>query len=786
MKRKIFTFLLSAFLGTIAMAEAPKGIVKKASVAPVIDGVKDAVWDEANVYNIALPFTGTTPTVGEEGTTTWRGLFTDDGIYLLVEVNDDDFFAGYMVQKSDTWNYDGIELYFNVNTILVDGASIGGHGGGQAGKYQVAPAFTADNIGGLLLSGNDGQAAFMVTAPTYLAEYFVPFSRFKDKDGADYDITKPMGFDVTVNDGDSAAPGTRQRMVWANTGGLSESWNNMDDCGSITFSDWNGGVIAKADAAPEVDGVVDDVWANAPAFNIDKPFQAETPTLGDPGQTTWQGLWTEDGVYLLLKVTDNEFYPAYKNSASDNWMYDKPEIYFDVNAEKKDGKGGKNSGDGHIQVGPGIEEAKIDGTLVTDNDGTHAFKVTDPNYVAEYFIPYTRLVDGAGNEVNKAIPMGFDVTIIDGESAAPGVRQRAVWSNDGKGPAAAESWANMDDCGLVKFQDAVMASDVESITVTGGTITTDGGTLQMVATVEPADANQNVKWVVENQTGRATISPKGVLTGVVDGTVLVKAIAKDGTEVEGKTTVTISGQIVEVKDINIIKNGNFDQGATGNQDWYGGAVLDGVMTVECTVKTNIWDTMIGQASIPVADAETPYTLKFKAWASEDMSCPMLFEDRSNGNNKGQTSLVEYRDNGYGKWDVPVTTEPKWYTVDVVFSSWVENSNFEFNWQFGLDNGTFYMDSVVMYKDADFQLVNSAKTLSNVNKVKLYPNPVQNELIVSKIAVANSKVSVYNAVGQKLIEKTANGTQAKFDVANLRKGMYFVRFSDGTSEKFIKQ
>jgi hypothetical protein len=42
------------------------------------------------------------------------------------------------------------------------------------------------------------------------------------------------------------------------------------------------------------------------------------------------------------------------------------------------------------------------------------------------------------------------------------------------------------------------------------------------------------------------------------------------------------------------------------------------------------------------------------------------------------------------------------------------------------------------------------------------------------------------VGQKLMEKTANGTVAKFDVANLRKGMYFVRFTDGTSEKFVKQ
>jgi hypothetical protein len=783
MKRKIFTLLLSAFIVTMAMGqEAPNVIIKKAKVNPVLDGEVDDVWADASKQNIDKPFQAETPTLGQPGETTWQALWNDDGIFVLIQVTDDEFYPAYMNNNDADWKYDKAEIYFDVNLEKKDGI---GAGGGK-GHYQVAPGFAEATIDGTIVDGGtQGQHAFKVTAPNYKMEYFIPFSLLKDKDGSDVDITKPIGFDVTEIDGESAAPGVRQRAVWTNVGKINESYSNMDDCGTITLSSWDGGIIAKAGTAPEVDGVIDDVWASAPAFNIDKPFQAETPTLGDPGQTTWQGLWTDDGVYLLLKVTDNEFYPAYKNGASDNWMYDKPEIYFDVNAEKKDGKGGKNSGDGHIQVAPGFEEAKIDGTLVTDNDGTHAFKVTEPNYVAEYFIPYTRLIDGAGNEVNKAIPMGFDVTIIDGESAAPGVRQRAVWSNDGKGPAAAESWANMDDCGLVMFQDAVMASDVESITVTGGTITTDGGTLQMVAKVEPADANQNVKWVVENGTGRATISAKGVLTGVVDGTVLVKAIAKDGTDVEGKTTVTISGQIVEMKDITIIKNGNFDQGTDSKQDWYGGAVLDGMLNVECTVKTNIWDTMIGQTNLPIADAETPYTLKFKAMGTADMTCPLLFEDRNNGNNKTVTSLVEYRDNGYGKWDVPITTEAKWYTIDVIFSGWVPNSAYELNWQLGLDEGTFSIDSIVMYKDADLTLV-GVKTLSNVNKVKLYPNPVQNELIVSKIAVANSKVSVYNAVGQKLIEKTANGTQAKFDVANLRKGMYFVRFSDGTSEKFIKQ
>ena len=82
---------------------------------------------------------------------------------------------------------------------------------------------------------------------------------------------------------------------------------------------------------------------------------------------------------------------------------------------------------------------------------------------------------------------------------------------------------------------------------------------------------------------------------------------------------------------------------------------------------------------------------------------------------------------------------------------------------------------------------SASLLSNdKNKVQLYPNPVQTELTVSGITMDNSMVSIYNVLGVKLIEKAVTGTQAKFDVSTFRKGIYFVRFSDGDSMKFFKQ
>ena len=790
MKRKIFTFLLCACFGTMVMAQAPNVVIKKAKVDPVLDGEVDDVWADASKQNIDKPFQKETPTLGESGQTTWQALWNDDGIFIMLQVTDDEFYPAYMNNNDADWKYDKPEIYFDVNAEKKDGV---GAGGGK-GHYQIAPGFAEATIDGTIVDGgNQGQHAFKVTGSNYKCEYFIPFALLKDKDGGDVDITQPIGFDVTEIDGESAAPGIRQRAVWTNVGAINESYNNMDDCGTITLSSFDGGLIAKTVAPPVLDGVVDDVWASATAYNIDKPFKTETPTLGEPGQTTWQALWNDDGIFILLKVTDDEFYPAYMNNNDADWKYDKPEIYFDVNAEKKDGIGA-GGGKGHYQFAPGFAEATIDGTIIDDGvNGMHAFKVTAPNYVAEYFIPFAKLVDKDGVEVNKAAPMGFDVTIIDGESAAPGIRQRAVWSNDGNGPGANESYNNMDDCALVMLDGAAMASDVEAITVTGGSITTDNGTLQMTAMVEPSDANQNVKWVVENGTGRATIDGKGVLKGLVNGTVMVKAVAKDGTDVEGKATVTISGQIVEKRELNYVTNGYLDNG-TKRDPWSAGNVVDGVLVLSgYTPGPNYWDyTSTQLVAVSQEDKNEPFTFSFRAWSDTPSTSSadefdVDFEDSNNGYARYGVSTHPYAtQGGTSDWNFFITAEPTMYTFDVVFANMAENCHQSLQFMVGRNAGPIYIDSVLLIKNADLALVTSAKTLSNVNKVKLYPNPVQTELTISKIAVANSKVSVYNSLGQKLMEKTANGNQAKFDVANLRKGMYFVRFSDGTSEKFTKQ
>jgi len=557
------------------------------------------------------------------------------------------------------------------------------------------------------------------------------------------------------------------------------------------------GVFFKASTAPLIDGVIDPVWADATAYNIERAVKIEVPTIGTPGQTTWKGLWTNAGVYILLQVTDDAFLPNYlapgyvsavKGFEDYNW--DKLEIYFDVNSNLADG-GAPGSSDaskpGHYQIAPGYQLDKNDGTAFTGTDGVvHAFMVTGANYIAEYFVPYTKILDNGKMEVDKMAEIGFDVTVIDRDPDQTG-RNQAVWSNQG---AIGESWGNMDDAGRVTFDGAIALIDIQTLTITGATeITTDNGTAQLSVSVLPVEATQPYKWVLTNVTGMATISKDGLITANRNGTVTVKASSADDLTQSNEMTVTISSQVLTMDDINMIKNGNFDQVADVTKDWVGNKsgenVVDGdgFYSVVCTPQAQIWESMFGQANLKVADATTKYFVKFKAKASVDMIIPMLFEDRNNENNKTVTSTSEYR--AENMWNIPITTNEQLFTLDVIFSNFIaDKSNYELNFQVGKNDGTFSIDNIMMYTETDLELVSNKPIVSNVSRV--YPNPVGISNFLSvELKSSNVKVAIYNALGQKMIEKVSTGNVVKFDVNSLTKGLYFVRLADGSTQKFIK-
>ncbi|MCB8995532.1 MAG: T9SS type A sorting domain-containing protein [Bacteroidales bacterium] len=555
------------------------------------------------------------------------------------------------------------------------------------------------------------------------------------------------------------------------------------------------GVIKKATVAPVIDGQIDDVWAEANSYNIDIPFTGTNPTLGNAGETYWKGLWMDDGIYVLVVVNDDDWYPSYI-AGGNSYEADKIELYFDVNQTLYDG-GAPATGNGHYQAAPDPTATTVDGTAVTETNGVvHAYMVNDPDYLCEYFVPFTWLLDADGFEIPKTRTIGFDVTINDKDEAT-NVRDRAVWANDGS--VVAEAWSNMDGCGEITLDgavDNVLATSM-SFEAEGGatTITTDNGTLQMVVTIEPADATvKTLAWKVTNGTGRARINSAGLLTALVDGTVTVTGETKDGSFKSQDLEITISGQYVTMNDINVVKDGLFDvvdlDGTVGPA-WNGSAmVVDGVAVCDPADDGGIgdyWDWTLTQI-VNCIDGE-PYTFSFYTWSDTEGEFNVDFEDSNHDYARyGSSTSPDAVDvnGGTSNWVFTVTSTPVKKVYDVTFTLVDETVRQSMQFMLGKVDGPIYLDSVYLVADADLALLTTfpdAVKSSKVSSVQVYPNPVS-DVVYVKLNTAAAKVEIYNSLGRKVAETVANANQAKFDVSDFARGIYFVKVNDSVV-KFVK-
>ncbi|HPE74734.1 MAG TPA: sugar-binding protein [Draconibacterium sp.] len=558
-------------------------------------------------------------------------------------------------------------------------------------------------------------------------------------------------------------------------------------------------VIKKAEVKPVIDGVFDEVWATTDSFAIDRPYDTANgaPTLGEPGETYWKALWDEDGYYLIVKVTDDAYYPNYLHEGGgDAWMYDKPEIYFDVNYVLEDGLGPSVSGSGHHQMAPDMTAAKENGQLNTeDNTRQHAFKVDAPNYVAEYFVPWASLTNSDGGGVDLEAEIGFDVSINDSDPDN-NTRRRGVWAN--VGPDATEAWSNMDQCGIITLEGAQVIY-VEEINISvDGAITEDNQQLQVNVEVLPADAtNKSLKWKVRKADPndmtpvRATISPSGLITPVINEELII--YASDGTDFidSEEITVSITGQSVTKSEVSYIKNGNFDvvteTGAPG-APWSGGStVVDGVLNITNTngQGVNPWDWTVGQnINIPASVKDEPFVLQLKMWISEpdtfDIDIELIGDDYLRFGNTPDPHSAD----GRSQWRFELTTEPTMYTLEITDFSGMDTRAQKFNLFAGLTNATVSIDSISLVSVADLALVSTGISQKKaLESFKVYPNPATSKLNVELSAI-NSRVEIYNSVGVKMDEAVVFGNRHSFDVSAYAKGLYFVK-ANGVVVKFIK-
>ncbi len=137
-----------------------------------------------------------------------------------------------------------------------------------------------------------------------------------------------------------------------------------------------------------------------------------------------------------------------------------------------------------------------------------------------------------------------------------------------------------------------------------------------------------------------------------------------------------------------------------------------------------------------------------------------------------------------------TTEGSWVSLDIPLSSFTAQGSpaslnrealKEFTIQSNL--GNVYIDNIYLHKNTTMSTDSFA-----VSNVKLYPNPTSNVLNIESLGAIQT-ISVYNVLGQEVINKALNSTSTSLDVSSLNSGIYVVKtVVDGvtSSTKFIKQ
>jgi uncharacterized protein YjdB len=335
------------------------------------------------------------------------------------------------------------------------------------------------------------------------------------------------------------------------------------------------------------------------------------------------------------------------------------------------------------------------------------------------------------------------------------------------------------------------------------TITVDGGTLQLEATIVPANAtNTDVIWTITEGADFATVDENGVVTATANGTVTVRATAADGT-VYGEITITVTGQVIPVTAV-IVSVEN-DAPATITTD--GGTLqLEAAIAPANATNTGVTWTITEGADFASIDengtvtATANGTVTVRATAADGTVYGEITVTITGQVIAVTTVTVTVENDAEptittqgGTLQLIATVTPADATVTDVTWSITEGADFATVDTNGvvtaIANGTVTVRATAadgtVYDEIEVT-INLTMGLGDVTALRfsIYPNPTTGMLNIS----ANSAVKdvmVYNMLGQQVL----HGNQNQVNLQGAEQGVYSVQvqFENGTtiSQKVVK-
>jgi hypothetical protein len=298
-------------------------VINKTTVAPVIDGKADAIWDVVDATWMNYAASGK-PADWMDCSGWCKLMYDDTKIYGLFYVQDN---VVDTISSID-WQMDGVEFYIDANNTHVASAQL------AAPKFQfnLRPRQPIDSVTkainhGLKYKWLLDTASINNGGPS---GYYVEFSYRLDSLGFTLPVPagKKVSLQLQIDDNDNDGNGRIHVLNW------NASPSNLDylqtlEWGNAIFSGETFGpqyVFLKTTKAPVIDGNLDAIWneANQLTMNYVQPQNGM-----DPQDQSWRfyGLYDDKNIYGYFTVYDN----VVDTISSIDWQMDGTEFYIDVN-----------------------------------------------------------------------------------------------------------------------------------------------------------------------------------------------------------------------------------------------------------------------------------------------------------------------------------------------------------------------------------------------------------------------------------------------------------------------